>query len=139
MPNTNDSIIVTCARDGQVRAGYLSSIGSCNGTKPLAQHRDGAHKLSIEPGSPNILLSCGEDGQIIEVDLRIDEGNRMLLCRNEKNARIPLYSIFINPAKHEEFAVGGRDHRCRVYDRRYIQENIKQKVQAVKEYYPTEF
>lgn len=39
--------------------------------------------------------------------------SRRLLCRSEKNARIPLYSIFINPVKHEEFAVGGRDHRCR--------------------------
>ena len=139
MPNTNDSIMVTCARDGQVRSGTLSSIGSCNTTKRLVQHKDGAHKLSIEPGSPYILLSCGEDGQVMEIDLRTDSGYRRLLCRNEKNFRIPLYSIFINPAKHEEFAVGGRDHRCRVYDRRHMKEDIKEKIQAVKEYYPNEF
>ncbi len=33
-------------------------------------------QLSIEPGSPNILLSCGEDGQVIEIDLRMDNGYR---------------------------------------------------------------
>ncbi|XP_028401788.1 DDB1- and CUL4-associated factor 8-like [Dendronephthya gigantea] len=139
MPNTNNSTVVTCARDGQVRVGYLSSIGSCSRTKRLAQHRDGAHKLSIEPGSPNVLLTCGEDGQVIEIDLRIDSGYRRLLCRSDKEAKIPLYSIFINPIKHEEFAVGGRDHRCRVYDRRHMKQDIKEKIKTVKEYYPSEF
>ena len=38
--------------------------------------------------------------------------SRKLYCRSE-NERVPLYTIFINPTKPQEFAVGGRDHRCR--------------------------
>lgn len=37
--------MVTCARDGQVRIGELSSEGVCKGTRKLGQHRGAAHKV----------------------------------------------------------------------------------------------
>ena len=43
---------------------------------------------------------------------------RVLVCRNSKNRRIPLYSIFIDPSDYNYFAVSGRDQyaRYRLYD-----------------------
>ena len=39
----------------QVRSGTLSSIGSCNTTKRLVQHKDGAHKVKNGPSVPRVL------------------------------------------------------------------------------------
>ena len=36
-------------------------------TSMLAQHDGQAHKLAIEPGSPRIFYSCGEDGLVQRV------------------------------------------------------------------------
>lgn len=36
-------------------------------TKLLGQHEGRAHKLAIEPGSPHIFYSCGEDGLVQHV------------------------------------------------------------------------
>lgn len=36
-------------------------------TSLLAQHEFRAHKLAIEPGSPYIFYSCGEDGLVQHV------------------------------------------------------------------------
>lgn len=47
MPLGNDSLIVSCARDGQVRLAELSSTGVCKGTRRLANHRGPAHKVIL--------------------------------------------------------------------------------------------
>lgn len=36
-------------------------------TKMLAQHEGRVHKMAIEPGSPHIFYSCGEDGLVQHV------------------------------------------------------------------------
>lgn len=36
-------------------------------TSLLAKHQGGAHKLAIEPGSPHVFYSCGEDGLVQHV------------------------------------------------------------------------
>ncbi len=33
-------------------------------------------QLSIEPDSPHVLLSCGEDGTVLQIDLREPEDER---------------------------------------------------------------
>ena len=38
---------------------------------------------------------------------------RILVCKNEKNRRISLYSIFIDPSNVNYFAVSGRDQWAR--------------------------
>ncbi|CAN0429756.1 unnamed protein product, partial [Laminaria digitata] len=58
--------IVTCAADGQVRLSFLS-----RGTSSLlGMHEGRSHRLSIEPGSPDRFLTCGEkDGVVLSFDL----------------------------------------------------------------------
>eukprot|EP00794_Sanderia_malayensis_P010923 gene10923-12084_t len=118
MPNSNDTTMISCARDGQIRVGFLSLSNHDQQTKKIAQHRGPSHKLSIEPGSPHVLLSCGEDAVVFSLDLRDPKPNKLFCLHNEKNRKIPLYSIFINPSNFNEFAVGGRDQFARVFDRR---------------------
>nr|GMD84551.1 DDB1- and CUL4-associated factor 8 isoform X2 [Ipomoea batatas] len=66
MPYTEDRSIVTCAADGQIRHAQILAHGKVE-TKMLARHLGRAHKLAIEPGSPYILYSCGEDGLVQRV------------------------------------------------------------------------
>ncbi len=53
--------------------------------------------------------------QILEVSLQILNVTcfRLFCLHNEKNRKVPLYSIFINPTNLNEFAVGGRDQFAR--------------------------
>ncbi|KAF8796559.1 DDB1- and CUL4-associated factor 8-like [Argiope bruennichi] len=118
MPLSNDCFIVTCARDGAVRLGELSSEGVCKGTRKLAQHKGSAHKLALQMDSPHYFLTCGEDAAVFGIDLRQEKHNKLLVCKS-KEKKVPLYTIFINPQKSYEFAVGGRSQYVKVYDTRY--------------------
>lgn len=46
MPQTNDSVLVSAARDGQVRRHVISSCGHLMGSDKVAYHNDSAHKVS---------------------------------------------------------------------------------------------
>lgn len=119
MPLGGDCHIVSCARDGQVRLAELSSTGVCKGTRRLASHRGPAHKLALEPDSPHTFLSCGEDGVVFEIDLRDSKPDKLLLCK-ENDRKVPLYTVFAHPSNPYEFAIGGKDHFVRVFDKRKI-------------------
>ncbi|GFT02026.1 DDB1- and CUL4-associated factor 8 [Nephila pilipes] len=124
MPLSNDSFIVTCARDGQIRLGELSSAGVCKGTRKLAQHKGSAHKLSLQADSPHYFLTCGEDAAVFGIDLRQENNNKLVVCKS-KEKKVPLYTIFINPQKSHEFAVGGRSQYVKVYDSRFPDRTLK--------------
>ncbi|KAK8564360.1 hypothetical protein V6N12_036486 [Hibiscus sabdariffa] len=68
MPYSDDRTLVTCGADGQVRQAQILERGV--ETKLLAKHQGRAHKLAIEPGSPHIFYTCGEDGLVQHIDLR---------------------------------------------------------------------
>lgn len=133
MPNSGDTTLVSCARDGQVRVGALSSTGVCKETKRVAQHKQPAHKLGLEPDSPVVFMSCGEDAVVWNVDLREPKPQKVLAVKEEEK-RIALYTIQINPSKKEEFVVGGRDHLVRIYDRRKLRD--EESFSPVKKYCP---
>lgn len=50
----------------QVRVGHIADNGVV-ATNLLGTHRDRVHKLAIEPGSPHIFYSCGEDSLVQHV------------------------------------------------------------------------
>ncbi|KAE9585734.1 hypothetical protein Lal_00009865 [Lupinus albus] len=126
MPFTNDSKIVTSAGDGQVRLGLLREEGKVD-TTVLGKHRGCVYKLAVEPGSPHILYSCGEDGFIHYYDLRSSSATRLFSCSslagNNKHPprKIRLNSIVIDSMNPYYFAVGGSDEYARVYDIRTCQ------------------
>ncbi|KAK9079434.1 hypothetical protein SSX86_001105 [Deinandra increscens subsp. villosa] len=128
MPFTDDRTIVTSAADGQVRLGQVAENGHVQ-TKRLGEHNGRAHKLAIEPGSPHIFYSCGEDGLVQHFDLRSNSSTKLLYCssvtRNtnwlSSSNSLELYSIIIDPRNPNYFSLGGSDQYARVYDIRKLQ------------------
>ncbi|XP_069584841.1 DDB1- and CUL4-associated factor 8 [Ranitomeya imitator] len=123
LPNSGDSTLAMCARDGQVRVAELSATQCCKNTKRVAQHKGASHKLALEPDSPCTFLSAGEDAVVFTIDLRQDRPASRLVVTKEKEKKIGLYTIYVNPANTYQFAVGGRDQFVRIYDQRKINEN----------------
>ncbi|KAK8504850.1 hypothetical protein V6N12_033101 [Hibiscus sabdariffa] len=76
MPLTDDKRIVTSAADGQVRLGEISEHGQVR-TRRLGKHQGRVHSLAIEPGSPHVFFSCGEDGLF---DLRRGSASKLFRC-----------------------------------------------------------
>ncbi|XP_041095286.1 DDB1- and CUL4-associated factor 8-like [Polyodon spathula] len=107
LPLSGDSTLAMCARDGQIRLADLSATQRCKSTKKVAQHKGAAHKLffSFKLLPPPVLL------------------NRKLVVAKENDKKVGLYTIYVNPARTHEFAVGGRDQYVRIYDHRKINEN----------------
>ncbi|KAF5206954.1 Ddb1- and cul4-associated factor [Thalictrum thalictroides] len=125
MPFTDDRMVVTSAADGQVRLGEVLESGMVN-TKKLGQHHGGVHNLAVEPGSPHIFFSCGEDAFVQHFDLRSHSSAKLFWCsRLTKNKRprgsVGLHAIVIDPRNPNYFAVGGYDGYVRVYDIRSCQ------------------
>lgn len=48
LPNSGDSTLAMCARDGQVRVAELSATQCCKNTKRVAQHKGASHKVSSD-------------------------------------------------------------------------------------------
>ncbi|XP_072962966.1 uncharacterized protein [Typha angustifolia] len=120
MPYTDDRTLVTCAADGEVRHANLLEGGGVE-TKLLGQHDGRAHKLAIEPGSPHIFYSCGEDGLVQHFDLRTGGATKLFVCksfpkRSEYHHTIHLNAIALDPRTPNFLAVAGTDAYARVYD-----------------------
>ncbi|XP_077246731.1 uncharacterized protein LOC143886571 isoform X2 [Tasmannia lanceolata] len=117
MPYTGDRTIVTCAADGQVRLAQLQEGGRVD-TVNLAWHEGRVHKLAIEPGSPHIFYSCGEDGLVQHFDLRTRTPTKLFTCHNKPTYLpiVQLNAIAIDPRNPNRFAIAGSDAYARVYD-----------------------
>lgn len=115
-----DLLVTSCSRDGQVRLAELSVTGALRSTRKLAQHKGPAHKMSLIPESPHCVLSAGEDGQVFMMDIREQKPDKILLLKNEKSKKIPIYSIHSNPSNGNLFCTSGRDQYIRVFDRRFL-------------------
>ncbi|PPD84754.1 hypothetical protein GOBAR_DD18291 [Gossypium barbadense] len=150
MPYSDDRSLVTCAADGQASLGLDFPYGEmeywvnipfhCTGflfgrfevrhaqilergveTKLLAKHQGRAHKVVIEPGSPYIFYTCGEDGLVQHIDLRTAASTELFTCRPVDDSRaympfIHLNAIAIDPRNPNLFAVAGSDEYTRLYD-----------------------
>ncbi|XP_014513908.1 DDB1- and CUL4-associated factor 8 isoform X1 [Vigna radiata var. radiata] len=120
MPHSEDRSIVTCAADGQVRHAKILENGGVE-TKFLAKHQGRAHKLAIEPGSPHIFYTCGEDGLVQHFDLRTGVATELFTCQPIQDRWnympvIHLNAIAIDPRNPNLFAVAGTDEYTRLYD-----------------------
>lgn len=125
LPYSDDHSIVTCAADGQVRHAQILEGGRVE-TSLLGSHQGRAHKLAIDPGSPHIFYTCGEDGLVQHFDLRTKACTELFTCHStlERRSYLPmtvqLNAIAIDPRSPNLFAVGGSDEYTRLYDiRRY--------------------
>lgn len=81
---TQENEMITAARDGMVRH-YQVSSGDRVTERELARHAGATHKLSVY--NRNEVLSAGEDGIVIQTDLRTNKNSTIV--EQDK----PLYSI----------------------------------------------
>ncbi|XP_011882141.1 PREDICTED: DDB1- and CUL4-associated factor 8 isoform X2 [Vollenhovia emeryi] len=115
LPLDMEYLMVTCARDGQVRLLDLKHDTS----KRLASHRGPSHKLAVHHETPHLVFSAGEDARVFSIDIRESKPNKLLVVK-EGSSEVQLFSIHSNPFNSNEFCVGGRSHYVRVYDRRKV-------------------
>ncbi|KAK9809355.1 hypothetical protein WJX73_008283 [Symbiochloris irregularis] len=126
IPHTNNSTIVSCAADGQVRVGYLRPGSGSVDTQRVAKHQMRAHKLALR-SDPGCFFSCGEDGLVISCDLRCRDSissRPLLKCsssdRSGMRRTVGLNSIHCNPARPWQFVLGASDEVVRIYDTRMM-------------------
>lgn len=122
LPHCGDTTLAMCGLDGQIRIAELSALPHCELTKRVAQHRGASHKLGLDPDSPFKFLTSGEDAVVFAIDLRQGRPASKVVVTREKEKRVGLYSICVNPANNYHFAVGGQDQFVRIYDQRKINE-----------------
>ncbi|KAL3653088.1 hypothetical protein CASFOL_002769 [Castilleja foliolosa] len=131
MPFSDDHKIVSSSADCQVRLSQLLDDGSVE-TKRLSKHQGRVHKLAVEPGSPYVFYSCGEDGFVQHYDLRSNSATKLfysssILENGQPSRSIGLNTIIIDPRNPNSFAVGGADVYARVYDIRKYELNALSK------------
>lgn len=153
-PNASERRLFTCAGDSHVRVfdiNYMpSSVGTgADGTvKRYADgrestiwpehsgacirlfrcHRGRAKRISTEV-SPDVFLTCGEDGDVRQMDLRAPH-----TCRSRTEGSCPpplahyasvLYSLSVSKTEPWLFAVAGESPLAYLHDRRMIPRLIK--------------
>ncbi|KAI1308648.1 WD and tetratricopeptide repeats protein 1 [Halotydeus destructor] len=133
VPGSGDCTLVTCAADGQVR---VHSVLDRETTMVCTCHHKRVKRLAITPSEPSMFWSCGEDGLVLEYDLRKEHR-----CKNSfRSAWIDLdkftpnaevKSIDINPVRPEMIAVGADDPYVRIFDRRMLKKSASKKGSAV--------
>ncbi|KAL6566674.1 hypothetical protein OROMI_015078 [Orobanche minor] len=127
MPFSDDRKIVTSSADCQVRLSHLLENGSAE-TKRLSRHQGRVHKLAVEPGSPYVFYSCGEDGLVQHYDLRSNSATKLFYCSSQveddpPSNTIGLNAMVIDPRNPNYISVGGADVYARVYDIRMYELN----------------
>ena len=167
MPHSNDSTLVTCAGDGEVRvfnierAATTSSESSVRGQifdnryrgvkyysqnntngRVYRSHGDRVKRIVTE-SSPHLFLTCSEDGEVRQFDLRLPSsaypaprGSRGFPRSSGatenvppplisyKKYRLDLNTISCSASQPHYIALGGTHLHCFLHDRRMLGRNI---------------
>lgn len=121
--NQNGFSLITSARDGEVRQITVCPSGDVK-TRGLARHVRPVHKIVVADTCPNEILTAGEDAQVMRIDLRDKQPEKLIVWRND-GLKVPLYSIAAHPFD-PEFCICGRDKYVRVYDKRNLKDYARQ-------------
>lgn len=114
--------MATGAADGRVQVHDLRHEDSS--VRVIRHHAGRVKRLEVSPDSPHLLFSAGEDGLVMQHDLRQDAYNKRPNILVNLNAVLGQHSeakcLSINPVKPDLLAVGANDEYVRLYDRRCI-------------------
>eukprot|EP00803_Ostreobium_quekettii_P006046 evm.model.scf_430.5 EVM.evm.TU.scf_430.5 scf_430:29660-44035(+) len=119
MPCTGDQMNATCALDAEVRVHHLGH--QC--TTSYTHHEDCVKQLATEAGNPHLIISCGDDGTVRQLDLRENDSSNapilVQLCK-ERSTHSEINSISMAALRPWLLAVGGGDSALQIYDRRMV-------------------
>lgn len=147
LPHTQDALIVSCAADRDIfiydiNQSSRSLASARTGDLPTPVHSIHSHtnrvkRLETSQTEPFLFWSCGEDGVVIEHDIRVpsSDRSRVVIAYSKATASIESLSnskreqlisnletkcIAINQMRSEYLAVGCNDPFARIYDRRLL-------------------
>lgn len=124
LPQSQDSKVATGAGDSYV---YIFDVNK--GAEPIWSchcHTQRIKRLATAPENPYMLWSSGEDGYVLQFDIRephsCSSQSKVVLLdlRDQIYKNIEVKCVAINPRRPELLAVGLNDPYARVYDRRMI-------------------
>uniref|UniRef100_H3AGZ1 DDB1 and CUL4 associated factor 8 n=1 Tax=Latimeria chalumnae TaxID=7897 RepID=H3AGZ1_LATCH len=99
--------------------------GMCKKKKTsLLRGKGTGRKVKVEKVTVcTFFYSTCKDDILNTIYMRSDMMLWKLVVTKEKDKKVGLYTIYVNPANTHQFAVGGRDQFVRIYDQRKINEN----------------
>ncbi|XP_069358026.1 WD and tetratricopeptide repeats protein 1 isoform X1 [Maniola hyperantus] len=119
----SEDVIATCAADGSVRARDVIGGGSL---LECSCHCGRVKRLAATPDKPHLLWSAGEDGLVLQHDLRSphrcnsDSANVLVNLLNHMGRYAEAKCLAINPRRPYQLAIGANDFYVRLYDTRMI-------------------
>jgi DDB1- and CUL4-associated factor 6 len=147
MPHSNDQKLVTCAGDNEVRIFDIERTSTTHqhlyrketNCKTFLSHRDSVKRIVTE-ASPFYFLTCSEDGDVRQWDVRQDSSSyprqrhsfRSLRTASSQTVEVPpplisygqynvqLYTISCSPSQPHYIALGGSHVHCFLHDRRMM-------------------
>ncbi|CAG7831709.1 unnamed protein product [Allacma fusca] len=126
VPNSRDRQIISGAADHAIRVHDVDvkeilSMCSC--------HQGRVKRIVTDPNVPHLFWSAGEDGVIIQHDLRTSHycttsskklKNILINLKSYTGSKAEAKCLAVNPVQPEYMAVGANDAFVRIYDRRMI-------------------
>lgn len=122
-PSSNESLVASAAADRDI---YVYDVNKNACVHELHAHHGRVKRLETCIDSPTLIWSCGEDGYILQHDIRCDPSSTTSLLLNYPRSKLKSSKyleakcIAINPIRSEQLAVGANDPYARVYDRRML-------------------
>uniref|UniRef100_A0A182SYI2 WD_REPEATS_REGION domain-containing protein n=1 Tax=Anopheles maculatus TaxID=74869 RepID=A0A182SYI2_9DIPT len=125
LPKRNNSLLVTGAGDCKT---YVFDINRQNDTpiRHCSCHGQRVKRLATSPRNAHMFWSAGEDGLVLQHDIRLphvcrgQDANVLIDLRSYVYAAPEVKCIAINPQRPEQLAIGANDIYARLYDRRMI-------------------
>lgn len=136
MPHSNDQAIVSCSGEGIVmHTEFLAPYGPGRSAEEALIGEGGRQASFFDchafgstydvlplPDSPRVFLSCGEDGTVRCIDLRVSSRCAESVCDKHIFITAPcaVTAMDVAPINHYKLAIGCSDSIVRLYDRRML-------------------
>ncbi|XP_034489626.1 DDB1- and CUL4-associated factor 6-like [Drosophila innubila] len=142
MPFTNDQAVISCSGEGIVmHTEFLAPYASGRSMEEALVDDTGRNTNFFDchafgstydvqplPDSPRTFLSCGEDGTVRCIDLRISSSCTDSVCEKHIFITAPcaVTAMDVAPINHYNIAIGCSDSIVRLYDRRMLSDGTDQ-------------
>lgn len=119
--NTSDTQIASCASDASVKVTDIhkeTTTLNCDSC-----HSERVKRLAVHPTQADLVWSSGEDGRVVQYDLRqghLCKPKNALIDLNNPSSHVAAKCIAVNPVRDELLAVGGSNSLVYLFDRRFI-------------------
>ncbi|KAF0288714.1 WD and tetratricopeptide repeats protein 1 [Amphibalanus amphitrite] len=125
MPESNDGVVATCAADCHLK---VIDVRFSEVTHQCSCHHGRVKRLAVAPHLPYLVWSAGEDGLIMQLDLRAKHrcrpggggGSVLVNLQSQCGVGSEAKCVAVCPSRPDLLAVGANDPYVRVYDRRMV-------------------